>query len=103
MTTTTLTFDLYVRARPDQVWQALTDPGVMPRWRFGLSFQTSWQPGSQLRGRSPDGEGTVLDAVPGRRLRYDWERRDAPEANGGHRSTVSFELTPMGEITHLRG
>jgi uncharacterized protein YndB with AHSA1/START domain len=48
MTATTLTFDLYLRATPDQVWEALTDPGVVPRWRFGLSFQTSWRPAARI-------------------------------------------------------
>jgi uncharacterized protein YndB with AHSA1/START domain len=98
MSTTTLTFDTYVRATPEQVWQALTDPAFVPRWRFGMSFETSWQVGSPLTSRSPDGTGTVLDASPGKRLSYDWEM----SGNPGPRSTVSFDLAPMGEITHLR-
>ena len=102
MATTTLTFDIYMRATPDQVWQALTDPAFVPRWRFGMSFDTSWQAGAPLASRSPDGTGSVLDVSPGQRLSYDWEQSGAPEANGGHRSTVSFELAPMGEVTHLR-
>jgi uncharacterized protein YndB with AHSA1/START domain len=102
MTTTTLTFDTYVRATPDQVWQALTDPASVPRWRFGMSFETSWQAGSPLTSRSPDGTGTVLDASPGQRLSYDWEQSGPSQGNGGRRSTVSFELAPMGGITHLR-
>jgi uncharacterized protein YndB with AHSA1/START domain len=102
MTTTTLTFDFYVRATPDEVWRGLTDNAFVPRWRFGMSFETTWQAGGPLASRSPDGTGTVLDAAPGRRLSYDWEQSGAPEANGGHRSTVTFELTPMGEVTHLR-
>ena len=102
MATTTLTFDIYLRATPDQVWQALTDPAFVPRWRFGMSFETSWQAGAPLASRSPDGTGSVLDVSPGQRLSYDWEQSGAPESNGGHRSTVSFELAPMGEVTHLR-
>jgi uncharacterized protein YndB with AHSA1/START domain len=102
VTTTTLMFDIYVRAKPDEIWRALTDNAFVPRWRFGMSFDTSWQPGAPLASRSPDGTGTVLDAAPGHRLSYDWEQPGAPEANGGHRSTVTFELTPMGEVTRLR-
>ena len=102
MATTTLTFDIYLRATPDQVWQALTDPAFVPRWRFGMSFDTSWQAGAPLASRSPDGTGSVLDVSPGQRLSYDWEQSGAPEANGGHRSTVRFELAPMGEVTYLR-
>jgi uncharacterized protein YndB with AHSA1/START domain len=101
-TMTTLTFDTYVRATPDQVWQALTGPTTVPRWRFGMTFDTSWQTGAPLTSQAPDGAGTVLEASPGQRLTYDWEQSGAPGGNGGHRSTVSFELAPMGEITHLR-
>ena len=102
--TTTLTFDTYLRATPERVWQALTGPTTVPRWRFGMSFDTNWQTGAPIMraSQSPDGTGTVLEASPGRRLAYDWEQAGVPGANGGHRSTVSFDLTPMGEITHLR-
>ncbi|MDP4503726.1 SRPBCC domain-containing protein [Nonomuraea turcica] len=93
--------DLYLRASPDDVWAALTDPQLVPRWRFGMSFQTDWQPGSPLSSRSPNGDGTVLQAVRGRGLVYEWSQTDQPQANGGHPSTVSFELTPMGEVTRL--
>src|ERR1700676_4968521 len=97
--TTTLTFDTYVRATPEQVWQALTGPTTVPRWRFGMCFDTSWQTGAPLTSQSPDGTGTVVEAAPGQLLAYDWERSGA---DGGNRSTVTFELAPMGEITHLR-
>jgi uncharacterized protein YndB with AHSA1/START domain len=97
--TTTLMFDTYLRATPEQVWQALTGPTTVPRWRFGMSFDTSWQTGASLTSQSPDGTGTVLEASPGQLLAYDWEQSGA---GGGHRSTVTFELAPMGETTHLR-
>jgi uncharacterized protein YndB with AHSA1/START domain len=100
--TTTLTFDVYVRASLDQVWQGLTDPALVPRWRFGMTFDTNWQAGAPLASRSPDGAGTVLAAAAGQCLTYDWEQSGVPGANGGHSSTVSFELAPMGGITHLR-
>ena len=99
---TDLMFDIYLRDAPGEAWQALTDPAIVPRWRFGMSFETDWQPGSPLTSQSPDGEGTVAESVPGQRLVYSWSQAGAgPEANGGHPSTVAFELTPMGEVTRL--
>jgi uncharacterized protein YndB with AHSA1/START domain len=96
-----LTFDLYLHAAPAQVWHAITDPEMVPRWRLGMSFDTDWRPGSSLTSRRPDGVGTVHESVPGERLRYDWIQPDAPEVNGGHPSTVVFTLTPMGAVTRL--
>ncbi|MEV6315494.1 SRPBCC domain-containing protein [Streptomyces sp. NPDC051776] len=98
---TTLAFDLYIRATPEQVWQALTDPELVPRWRFGMSFDTDWRTGSPLTSRAPDGSGTVTQCLPGRRLAYDWIQTDQPESNGGHSSTVMYELGAMGEVTQL--
>jgi uncharacterized protein YndB with AHSA1/START domain len=97
-----LTFDVYLRAPLDEVWEALTDRAVVPRWRFGMSFDTDWQPGSPLVSHDPNGAGTVLDAIPGHRLVYDWSDADHPAANNSQSSTVSFELTHLGEVTHLR-
>jgi uncharacterized protein YndB with AHSA1/START domain len=99
---TTLTFDTYLRATPEQVWHALTGPTAVPRWRSGMSFDTSWQTGAPLTSQSPDGTGTVLEASPGQLLAYDWEQSDADGGANGSSSTVTFELAPMGEITHLR-
>ncbi|MGW1884628.1 SRPBCC domain-containing protein [Streptomyces sp. NPDC001970] len=98
---TSLDFDVYVRATPQQVWNALTDPAMVPRWRLGMTFRTDWQPGSPLTTRSPDGEGSVQQAVPGQHLSYDWRQTDEPDLNGGRPSVVSFDLDPMGEVTHL--
>ena len=98
---TRLAFDIYIRATPESVWQALTDPAVQPRYRFGFSFETDLRAGSPLTSRSPDGEGVVHESVPSKRLVYSWSETAKPEANGGHPSTVCFELTPMGEVTRL--
>jgi uncharacterized protein YndB with AHSA1/START domain len=99
--TAELAFDLYLRAAPAQVWHAITDPEMVPRWRFGMTFDTDWQPGSPLTSRRPDGAGTVHESVPNQRLVYDWIQPDAPEANGGHPSMVVLTLTPMGAVTRL--
>src|SRR5215471_3438748 len=90
---TRLKFDIYIRATPEDTWRALTDPAITPRYRFGLSFDTDWRPGSPLTSHSPGGQGVVHDSVPGQRLTYSWAETAKPEANGGHPSTVTFELT----------
>ncbi len=98
---TDLSFDIYIRATPERLWAALIDPAITPRYRFGLSFQSDWRPGSPLTSQSPAGEGIVQEATPGRRLVYSWSETGRPDANGGHPSTVSFDLTPMGQTTRL--
>src|SRR5262249_26236255 len=94
---TRLTFDIYIRATPEDIWRALTDPAITPRYRFGLSFDTDWRPRSPLTSHSPERRG----GVPGKRLAYSWTEPAKPEANDGHPSAVTFELTSMGEVTRL--
>lgn len=80
------------------MWAALTEPELVRQWRFGLSFDTDWQPGSKLISHNPAGTGAVLDAPPGQWLVYDWIGDDDPDANAGQASPVSFELTELGTV-----
>jgi hypothetical protein len=85
---TSLHFDIYLRSTPDRVREVLTDPGLVPRERFGMSFHadSTVQPGSSR---------------PERRLDFEWLQTDHLETNGGHASVASFSLTPMGAVTRL--
>jgi hypothetical protein len=83
---TNLTFDIYLRATPERVRAVLTDPGRVPSARFGVSFQSDWNP----------------EPTAGRRLTCDWLQTDHVTANGGRPSVVSLVLTAMGEVTRLR-
>ena len=75
---------------PEQVWRALTEPELVAQWL------------------TPD-DGTtiecqVIEAQPGRLLRYSWRDVDASGDDRESRdSIVTFELgrTPLGG-THLR-
>lgn len=96
-----LTFDIYLRATRADVWHAVTDASTVPRWRFGMSFETDWTAGAPLRSRSPGGRGHVRESVPAQRLSYECIQTDEPQANGGRPSTVSFEISPMGAATRL--
>ena len=97
----TLTFDTYLRASPDAVWQALTAPELVPQWRFGMSFQTSWSPGATLESTSPDGAGVVVESDHRHVLAYDWAAAD-PSVDGGRGSRVRFELARLAGTTRLR-
>jgi uncharacterized protein YndB with AHSA1/START domain len=51
----TRTFDVQVKACPDAVWAALTDPEQTRRFFFGLTVHSDWQTGSTIvyRGAPP--------------------------------------------------
>lgn len=87
-------------ARPDRVWEALTDPATTAAWLFGLRAQSSWEPGSALSlaaAGAPPLDGEVLAATRPARLSY------AVRAGAGQPSTyVTWELEGDGGGTVVR-
>jgi hypothetical protein len=77
-----LMFDIYLRATPQQVRNVLTEPAMIPSWLAGMRF-------------SPDGKED-----PGR-LTCEWLQTEHLEINDGTSSVVRFDLVAMGQVTHL--
>jgi len=77
-----LSFDIYLRAAPQQVRAVLADPALAPRWLAGIQFHP---------GREEDA----------RRQTCEWLQSDHLEANGGSASVVRFESVAMGQVTRL--
>ena len=79
---TNLAFGIYLRATPQRVCQALTDPALVPDWLSGM----------------PAGPAGEEDP---RRLTCEWLLADYLEINGGRASVVRFDLVAMGQVTRL--
>ena len=79
---TSLAFGIYLRATPQRVCQALTDPALVPDWLSGM----------------PAGPAGEEDP---RRLTCEWLLADYLEINGGRASVVRFDLVAMGQVTRL--
>lgn len=81
--TTSLSFDIYLRAAPEQVHAALSDSGVVPRWLVGMEFRPRWTDDPS-------------------RLSCEWLQTDCLGTNGGSASVVRFEIAAMGQVTRLK-
>jgi uncharacterized protein YndB with AHSA1/START domain len=111
-------YTTYIRTTPERLWQALTDPAFTSRY-WGVTFDTDWRTGSVMTwvegGRkTADPEQVVLESEPGRRLSYTWHTFTPEWAEtagvsddvlaklaGERRSTVTFEIEPLGESVKL--
>lgn len=100
----TFVYVTFIESTPEKVWHALTDPDLTAEY-WGHSNVSDWQVGSRWEHRRTDGSGiadvigTVLEAVPPRRLVITF---DAPgAAPPGGPSTVTFEIEPHHEIVRL--
>jgi uncharacterized protein YndB with AHSA1/START domain len=95
----------YVRATPEEVWSAFTDPAVTSLYWFGKRLESTWHVGSPIAAIDGDGQvshsGEVLACERPKRLSFSW-RVDFEEKlkREGH-SRMTFELEPEGEVTRL--
>jgi len=95
----------YIRASPEQVWQALTDADVTARY-WAHANESDWQSGSSWTHRRIDGSGIadavgqVLEAEPPVRLVITFD--DLPDmATSRDPSIVTFLIEPHEDIVRL--
>ena len=94
----------YIHSSPERVWNALTDADLTAEY-WGHSNVSDWQVGSRWEHQRTDGSGiadavgTVLDAVPLKRLVITFA--GPGEQPIDRPSEVTFEIEPYGEIVRL--
>jgi uncharacterized protein YndB with AHSA1/START domain len=93
----------YIRATPEAVWQALTDPDFTERYWGGTRVVSDWQVGSRVglwAGGSENDSGEVLECDPPHRLSYSWKVNHSGFENEPP-SRATFEITRLGEQVRL--
>ncbi|MGH9134091.1 MAG: SRPBCC family protein, partial [Ilumatobacteraceae bacterium] len=76
MAAPTHVYEIFVKASPRQVWQAITDPGYTRRYFHSTAIESTFEPGAGYRYVMADGrdavEGTIEEVEPERRLVMTW-------------------------------
>jgi len=94
-----------------EVWHALTDRETLKKYFFGIDVISDWEEGSSLifrgeyEGKSFEDKGTILEAIPGELLKYDyWTGWSGLEDKPENYSLVTFTLEQMvdGTVLELR-
>src|SRR5918992_5359742 len=98
-------YEVYIRATPERIWQAITDPELTRQYYFGTLVQSDWQPGSPLRYDYPDGrlvaDGEVLEVDPPRRLVTTFHATWSEEVKADPPARVTWEIEPAGDSSRL--
>ncbi|MES1247121.1 MAG: SRPBCC family protein [Actinomycetota bacterium] len=101
--TTTQVYSVFIKATPEQVWEAITTPEFTQQYFFGSHVRVSAE-----RYDGTDGEGTALvtgpvfEYDPPRKLSHGWTAHYDPATAGEPASRVTWELEPKdGGITKL--
>jgi uncharacterized protein YndB with AHSA1/START domain len=99
-------YEIFIKATPEQVWEAIVDPEIRAKYNFGAAVNSEWQVGSPI---SVDvakhgvhlGEGEVLEVVPPRRLVHTMAAVWDDEVRSEGFSRVTWEIEPVGDSVHL--
>ncbi|TIO79353.1 MAG: SRPBCC domain-containing protein [Mesorhizobium sp.] len=99
-----LSFECELPDPPEKVWRALTEPELLAAWMMPNDIKP--EAGKRFAFAGPDApiECEVLEAEPGRLLRYSWRERPGEGANRlpAFDSIVTFTLTrTVSGGTHL--
>src|SRR5450631_417884 len=99
-----LTYDLYVAASPDRVWDALTNGTLTEQYFYGTRVKSSFERGAEITYTARDTkmiEGEVMAVDSGHKLvisqRALWDPRVAEDPA----SQVRWELSAMGAATKI--
>jgi uncharacterized protein YndB with AHSA1/START domain len=108
MTDLELTTSVTIEAPIERVWEAITDPGLIERWFFGVDTETDWRVGGPLvhrgeyQGTPYEDKGTVLAFEPPRLLRHThWSSVSGLPDADEHYQTVSWSLSEDDGGTRL--
>jgi uncharacterized protein YndB with AHSA1/START domain len=98
-TNATKVYQLYIKAPPERIWEAITDPELVARF-FGVSQESTFEVGSPIRNWSPDrsqlwSDNVVLESDPPRKLVHTWRSLYHPAAAAEPESRVTWEIEPQ--------
>jgi len=101
--TTTQVYQVFIKATPEQVWDAITKPEFTELYFYGQRLETTAE---KRTWHNSDGklvtEGPVIEYDPPRRLVHGWRSLYDPEMAEEDESRVTWELEPHdGGVTLL--
>lgn len=98
-------FVIYIRATPEQLWEALTNPGYTAQYYYGARVRCDFEAGASLDylQAGADGaarsvlSGTILACDPPRRLAHTF----AIPSLDDRPSRVTYSIEPLGDAVRL--
>jgi uncharacterized protein YndB with AHSA1/START domain len=103
----TQVYSVFVRATPEQVWDAITKPEFTSKYFYGSLIESTWEQGAAYAGWASDRsqqyvDGEVIEASPPAKLVTTWRALYDPETAAEPFSRVTWELEPAGDgVTKL--
>jgi uncharacterized protein YndB with AHSA1/START domain len=98
-------FEIYIKATPERLWEAITDPKMRAKYSFGVETSSDWTPGSSYKASVPGvidiAAGENLEVDPPRRLVQSFTALWSDEVKAEGLSRVTWEIEPVGDSCRL--
>ena len=96
---TTQVYSVFIRATPEQIWDAITKPEFTAKYFYGCLVDSTFEPGAPFLSYSPDRsqlwvDGVVEEADRPRRLSHTWRALYDEETAAEEHSRVTWEIEP---------
>ena len=95
-TVQTQVYQVFIKATPEQIWEAITKPEFTARYFHGARIQAG---PDRYVSHGPDGstwgDGPVAEYDPPRRLVHEWRSLYDPDLAREEPSRVSWEIAPQ--------
>jgi uncharacterized protein YndB with AHSA1/START domain len=104
---TTQVYAVFIRATPEQVWDAITKPEFTTKYFYGSAVDSTFETGAPFLSWTADRsqklvDGEVLEVERPRVLRHTWRALYDPETAAEPHSRVTWEIEPQeGGVTKL--
>jgi uncharacterized protein YndB with AHSA1/START domain len=92
----TQVYQVFIKASPEKIWQAITTPGFTARYFHGAQIEVTPE---RYISHGPDGatwgDGPVFEYDPPRRLVHQWRSLYDPDMAREQPSRVTWEIEPQ--------
>ena len=97
---TTQVYQLFIKASPERVWEAITKPELIVRYFYGALFDSEPVAGGRWRAWTLDhsqelNDGEIYELDPPRRFVHGWKALYDPELAVEEESRVTWEIEPQ--------
>jgi len=98
-------FEIYIKATPERLWEAIVDPELRKKYNFGVGVESDWTAGSEYRSEAGGGfaiaAGENLEVEPPRRLVQSFQALWSEDVKAAGHSRVTWEIEPVGDSCRL--
>ena len=93
----TQVYQVFIKARPEQIWDAITKPEFIAKYFHGAHVESTFEPGAVYKSYSPDKsklwvDAEIFESEPPRKLSHSWRSFYDDETADEPPSRVTWEI-----------